>query len=95
MIIPREDDKVRLYLQLTEADIVHNGRVDRTRMDVQKLLAVRPRLKRACQVSSYLLESPGREEVAAALLHRFSTRDRLVDSLHQCAALQSELRAIS
>ncbi|KAF8586467.1 hypothetical protein K439DRAFT_1340899 [Ramaria rubella] len=40
MVIPREGDKVRLYLQLTEADLVANGRVDKTKMDVPKLLAV-------------------------------------------------------
>ncbi|KAF8527308.1 FAD binding domain-containing protein [Gautieria morchelliformis] len=40
MVIPREGDKVRLYLQLTEADVVTNGRVDKTKMDSLKLMAV-------------------------------------------------------
>lgn len=40
MVIPREGDTVRLYIQLTEADVVTNGRVDRTKMDSKKLLAV-------------------------------------------------------
>ena len=42
LVIPREGDKVRLYMQLTEADVVTNGRVDKSKVDPQKLLAVRP-----------------------------------------------------
>lgn len=44
MVIPREGDKVRLYIQLTEAEVITNGRVDRAKIDAQKLLAVRHRI---------------------------------------------------
>ena len=42
MIIPREDDKIRLYLQLTNADVVDpaTGRVDMNRFGPDKLLEV-------------------------------------------------------
>ena len=41
MVIPREDERVRLYIQLNESDVVTNGRVDRSKFDPQQLLAVR------------------------------------------------------
>lgn len=42
MIIPREGDKVRLYVQLSENDIVDpgSGRVDKTRMSSEQILEV-------------------------------------------------------
>ena len=42
MIIPREGDKVRLYLQLMDADVVNpeTGRVDRNKMGPEKLMKV-------------------------------------------------------
>ena len=40
MIIPREDDKVRLYLQLADKDVLTNGRVDRSKTGPEKLLEV-------------------------------------------------------
>jgi phenol 2-monooxygenase len=44
MIIPREDEKVRLYIQLSEADVLFDpstGRVDKSRMHPEKLFEVR------------------------------------------------------
>ena len=42
MIIPRENDKVRLYVQLLDQDVVDpgTGRVDNTRMSPQKIVQV-------------------------------------------------------
>ncbi|KIK97534.1 hypothetical protein PAXRUDRAFT_136127 [Paxillus rubicundulus Ve08.2h10] len=43
MIIPREDEKVRLYIQLSEADVPFDpstGRVDKSRMRPEKLFEV-------------------------------------------------------
>lgn len=42
MIIPREGDKIRLYLQLTDSDVLDpvTGRVDKNRMGPEKLLQV-------------------------------------------------------
>lgn len=42
MIIPREGDTVRLYIQLTDADAVdaRSGRVDKSKMGPAKLLEV-------------------------------------------------------
>lgn len=40
MVIPREGDKVRLYIQLSEADVLTNDRVDKNRMSAEKLLEV-------------------------------------------------------
>lgn len=42
MIIPREGDKVRLYLQLTDSDVVDSetGRVDKNKMGPEKLMQV-------------------------------------------------------
>ncbi|KIJ65495.1 hypothetical protein HYDPIDRAFT_110592 [Hydnomerulius pinastri MD-312] len=42
MIIPREGDKVRLYIQLSDKDVVDpsTGRVDKNRMSPEKLLEV-------------------------------------------------------
>ncbi|KAF8511810.1 FAD binding domain-containing protein [Hysterangium stoloniferum] len=40
MVIPREGDKVRLYIQLAEADVITNGRVDKNKIDDKKLIAV-------------------------------------------------------
>ncbi|KAF9233477.1 FAD binding domain-containing protein [Melanogaster broomeanus] len=42
MIIPREGDKVRLYIQLSDRDVIDplTGRVDKNRMTAEKLLEV-------------------------------------------------------
>ena len=42
MIIPREGDKVRLYLQLTDSDVVNpeTGRVDKNKMGPEELMQV-------------------------------------------------------
>lgn len=42
MIIPREGDKVRLYIQLADKDVVDasTGRVDKSKMGPQKMLEV-------------------------------------------------------
>ncbi|EGN91817.1 hypothetical protein SERLA73DRAFT_118141 [Serpula lacrymans var. lacrymans S7.3] len=42
MIIPREGDKVRLYIQLSDKDVVDpaTGRIDKSRMNPEKLLEV-------------------------------------------------------
>lgn len=42
MIVPREGDMVRLYLQLMDADVVNpeTGRVDRDKMGPEKLMKV-------------------------------------------------------
>ncbi|EIW75097.1 hypothetical protein CONPUDRAFT_147281 [Coniophora puteana RWD-64-598 SS2] len=42
MVIPREGDKVRLYIQLADRDVLDpaTGRVDRERMSPEKLMAV-------------------------------------------------------
>lgn len=43
MIIPREGDTIRLYIQLADTDVIDpsTGRVDKSRMSPQKLLSVR------------------------------------------------------
>ncbi len=41
MIIPREGDTVRLYLQLADEDVITQGRVDKSKMGPEKLLEVR------------------------------------------------------
>jgi phenol 2-monooxygenase len=43
MIIPREGDKVRFYIQLSDSDVLDpiTGRVDKNRMNPEKLLEVR------------------------------------------------------
>ena len=40
MVIPREDDKTRLYVQLLDEDILDptTGRADKSRMNPQKIL---------------------------------------------------------
>ena len=43
MIIPREGDLIRLYLQLTDTDAVIGGRVDKNKISPEKLLAVSTR----------------------------------------------------
>ncbi|GJJ11380.1 hypothetical protein Clacol_005612 [Clathrus columnatus] len=53
MVIPREGDKVRLYIQLNEADAITNGRVDKNKMTAEKLLEV---AKKSFQ--PYTLEFP-------------------------------------
>ncbi|KIP05547.1 hypothetical protein PHLGIDRAFT_91984 [Phlebiopsis gigantea 11061_1 CR5-6] len=42
MIVPREGDKVRLYLQLTDSDVINpeTGRVDKNKMGPEKLMQV-------------------------------------------------------
>ncbi|TDL26709.1 hypothetical protein BD410DRAFT_825808 [Rickenella mellea] len=40
MVIPREGDMVRLYLQLAEKDVVTDGRVDKSKISPEKLMAV-------------------------------------------------------
>jgi len=42
MIIPREGDKVRFYIQLSDSDVLDpvTGRVDKNRMSPEKLLEV-------------------------------------------------------
>lgn len=42
MIIPREGDKARLYIQLSDQDVIDpaTGRVDQNRMSAEELLAV-------------------------------------------------------
>jgi len=41
MVIPREGDTVRLYIQLKETDVITNGRIDKNKIDARKLLEVR------------------------------------------------------
>ena len=42
MIIPREDDKVRLYVQLLDQDVVcpSTGRIDKARMNPERIIEV-------------------------------------------------------
>lgn len=42
MIIPREGDVIRLYIQLTDTDVINpeTGRVDRAKMGPEKLMEV-------------------------------------------------------
>ena len=43
MIIPREDDKVRLYIQLSEKDVekdIETGRVDKSKLGALDLIKV-------------------------------------------------------
>jgi len=42
MLIPREEDKIRLYIQLSDSDVLDpiTGRVDKNRMNPEKLLEV-------------------------------------------------------
>ena len=43
MIVPREDDKIRLYVQLADQDLLdpRTGRIDKTRMSPEGILEVR------------------------------------------------------
>ena len=45
MIIPREGDLVRLYIQLTDTEVLNpeTGRVDKDKVDAEKLLQVAQR----------------------------------------------------
>lgn len=54
MVIPREGDKVRVYIQLTGGDVVdfENGRIDRSKMGPEKLLQVRPHYPRCFTMTS-------------------------------------------
>jgi len=42
MIVPREDDKIRLYVQLADQDVLdpRTGRVDKTRMSAEGIIEV-------------------------------------------------------
>lgn len=40
MIIPREGDLVRLYVQLAEVELGGTGRMDRTKMTPEKIMEV-------------------------------------------------------
>lgn len=40
MVIPREGDMVRLYIQLTATETVQAGRIDKSKWDCQRLIEV-------------------------------------------------------
>ena len=60
MIIPREGDKIRLYLQLTNADVIDpaTGRVDMNRFGPDKLLEVRRTCRRSSSDKNRLRRKP-------------------------------------
>ena len=62
MVIPREGDTVRLYTQLSDADVVGlTGRVDKSKMTPQNLLSVSISREAASYVVQ-LMVSIGHEE---------------------------------
>ena len=72
MIIPREDDKVRLYIQLDSkngADTSTMKRVDKSQMSPHQLLDVCIRFFRHSQESEHRLSilGTGRKEIISAL----------------------------
>ena len=91
MVIPREGDKVRLYVQLSDKQVVDaaTGRVDKSKVTTENLLQVRLlscpyRSGPAVRAAQFLFA--GNQEDYQALHHRYQ-RDRLVDDLHQYFAL--------
>jgi hypothetical protein len=88
MVIPREGDRVRLYIQLADKDgeVVDpgTGRCDKTRMGPEKLLEVSDCLSKAGGVGGLTqAEGTGGEEVNEPVCDRDPGQIRLVDYLHQ------------
>ena len=93
MVIPREGDKVRLYIQLSDKQVVDpaTGRVDKARVSPELLLQVGTFLTSIhSSQQSWTIQclSPGSKEDNQTLYHR-RPRDRLVDDLYQYALFTS------
>lgn len=88
MIIPREGDKVRLYIQLAESDAVDSitGRVDKAKIGPHKLLEVSNLLMLA---STTLTRDPGCKKVVPSIYVQDTRIIRMVDDLHQYGSLFS------
>ena len=65
MIIPREGDKIRLYIQLTDTDAVDpvTGRIDLKRYGPERLMEVRKLCRRVDGSAGLTVPVPGCEEV--------------------------------
>ena len=75
MLIPREDDKIRLYVQLNPKDVINGatGRVDRTKFGPDEILEVR------AMISWFLRTDYERnDQVARKTFHPY-TIDKLED----------------
>ena len=88
MVIPREGDKVRLYIQLSDKQVVDpaTGRVDKSRVSTDHLLQVTTLSDISHPSRVAQLRFPGSEE-GYQTLHDCRPRDRLVDDLHQYVTL--------
>ena len=88
MVIPREGDKVRLYIQLCDKQVVDptTGRVDKSRVSADHLLQVKILSHIFHPSRATQLRFPGSEE-GYQTLHDCRPRDRLVDDLHQYVTL--------
>lgn len=48
LVVPRESDRVRIYMQLADKDVINaeTGRIDKDKMGPEQLLEVRASIKR-------------------------------------------------
>jgi len=95
MVIPREGDRVRLYIQLSDKQVVDapTGRIDKGKVTTDSLLQVRVlscpyRSVPTVRAAQFLFA--GSQEDYEALHHR-RPRYRMVDDLHQYVALCTTL----
>lgn len=68
LLIPREDDCIRIYVQLSEADLVdpQTGRVDKDRTNVQKILEIAQKI-----MSPYRITAVGEPEWWTTYISKF------------------------
>lgn len=90
MIIPREEDKVRLYIQLSSREAIdaNTGRVDKSRMGPDKLIEVSDPLSLGLCPRRWMYrvsddQCIGCPQILCAIYYRNSGVIRLVDNLRQ------------
>ena len=81
MVIPREGDKVRLYVQLSDKQVIDaaTGRVDKSRVTTDHLLQVKT-LPFLATIGRSILSAGSQEDYQT--LHHRRSRGRMVDDLH-------------
>ncbi|KAG6381746.1 putative phenol hydroxylase [Boletus reticuloceps] len=80
MVIPREGDTVRLYIQLSDKDVVDplTGRVDKNKMSPQKLLSVSKKIFQPYNWPTRKGSSGGQSTSSGSVLHLvIPSRDRV------------------
>ncbi|KAI5996982.1 hypothetical protein EDD15DRAFT_2509052 [Pisolithus albus] len=87
MIIPRESEKVRLYVQLSEKDIVDatTGRVSKSKSSPENILEVRIKPFHVHYMSTFV-SCEGCKENTSSLPYISSVRHRTVDDIHDRTA---------